>query len=327
MTLAVTVALLCFTMVAGECPQQTDNIYAPVVYQLNVNTDGLSQAEAMSLMKSYLENVRHKISQENLAVSCKQISELEAHRDSGYYWIQRSTGVVGVYCEMGNNNTFGASGGWMRIANVDMRKNHSQCPSGLNQNTVEGRKLCVTPTNTRSCSSTLFNAHGVEYSRVCGKVIGYQYYFPNGFGPSFYTGTSITGPYVDGVSITHGSPRQHVWTLAAAKHEIHGIEEIHDACPCLHPNRTFAGIIPDYVGMDYYCETGSRERRTDRYYFDDPLWDGEGCEGENECCKRGGPWFCKTLPQPTQDNIELRICGNEGRKDKVLLEQIELYIQ
>ena len=87
MILTVPVALLCLTMVAGECPQQTDNIYAPVDYQLNVNTNGLSQAEATFLMKSYLGHVRHKISQENLAISCKQISELEAHRDSGYYWI------------------------------------------------------------------------------------------------------------------------------------------------------------------------------------------------------------------------------------------------
>ena len=280
----------------------------------------------MSFTKSYLENVRHKIFQENLAVSCKQISELEPQRDSGYYWIQRLTGVVGVYCEMGNNNTFGESGGWMRIANVDMRKNHPQCPPGLNQNTVEGREICVTPTNTPSCSSTLFNAHGVEYSRVCGKVIGYQYYRPKGFGPSFYTGTNITGPYVDGVSITHGSPRQHVWTLAAGPDESLLSMPKNDACPCLHPNR-FIGVIPDYVGMDYYCETGSRAPFTHRYYFDDPLWDGEGCEGENECCKRGGPWFCKTLPQPTQDDIELRICGNGNSWDKVLLEQIKLYIQ
>ena len=326
MILTVTVALFCLTMVAGECSQQRDNNYSPVVYQLNVNTDGLSQAEAMSFTKRYLENVRHKIYQKSLAVSCKQISELEAHRYSGYYWIQTSTGVVGAYCEMGNNNTFGESGGWMRIANVDMKKNHSQCPPGLNQTTVEGRELCVTPTNTRSCSSTLFNAHGVEYSRVCGKVIGYQYYRPNGFGPSFHTGTNITGPYVDGVSITHGSPRQHVWTLAAARDELLLLQSNIIACPCIHPNR-FTGIIPDYVGMDYYCETGSRDLRTDCYYFDDPLWDGEGCEGENECCKRGGPWFCKTLPQPTQDDIDLRICGNGNRRDKVLLEQIELYIQ
>ena len=46
---------------------------------------------------------------------------------------------------MGTNNEFGQSGGWMRIANVDMRNNHSQCPAGLVYNITEGRRLCRKP--------------------------------------------------------------------------------------------------------------------------------------------------------------------------------------
>ena len=66
------------------------------------------------------------------------------------------------------------------------------------------------------------------------------------------------------------------------------------------------------------------------YYFDDPLWDCEGYEGENECCDRGGPWFCKQLPQPTQEDIEVRVCSNSKHFVKdihVVLEQIELHVQ
>ena len=76
----------------------------------------------------------------------------------------------------------------------------------------------------------------------------------------------------------------------------------HVNCPCLH--------------HDYFYETGSKTLAQRRYYFDDPLWDGEGFEGENECCNRGGPWFCKQLPQSTQDDIAMKV-----------LEQIEVYIQ
>ena len=61
-------------------------------------------------------------------------------------------------------------------------------------------------------------------------------------------------------------------------------------------------------------------------YFEDPLWDCEGCEGENACCDRGGPWFCKQLSQTTLDDIELRVCNNDGNEDAAL-EQIKLYIQ
>ena len=231
---------------------------------------------------------------------------------------------------MGTNNSFGQSGGWMRIANVDMRNNQSQCPPGrLVYSVTEGRRLCRKPSLAPGCSSTIFGTQGVKYQYVCGKIIGYQYYRMNAFGPS-RAQPLITQTYVDGVSITHGSPRQHVWTLAAAHDEV--LTSVYHpestSCPCLHPSVPFAGVIPGFVGEDYYCETGSRNEAERRYYFDDPLWDGEGCEGENECCDRGGPWFCKQLPQPTQDDIEMRVCTNSVLSDEdIVLEQIELYIQ
>ena len=229
---------------------------------------------------------------------------------------------MGVYCEMGTNNTFGQSGGWMRIANVDMRNNHSQCPPGLVYNVTEGRRLCRKPSIAPGCSSTTFSTQGVEYSQVCGKVIGYQYYLTNGFGPSKFTSSLIDQTYVDGVSLTHGSPRQHVWTLAAARYNSL------TGCPCLHPSDSFNGVIPRFVGQDYYCENGNIDVVEDRYYFDDPLWDGKGCEGDNECCDRGGPWFCKQLPQTTQDDIEMRVCTNANEPtEDIVLEQIELYVQ
>ena len=59
-----------------------------------------------------------------------------------------------------------------------------------------------------------------------------------------------------------------------------------------------------------------------------PLWTGEGC-GPPECCSHSGmPWFCKTLPVPTTDYIEIRNCHNDGRgnNEDVALDLIELYI-
>ena len=42
-------------------------------------------------------------------------------------------------------------------------------------------------------------------------------------------------------------------------------------CSCLHPSVSFAGVIPSFVGEDYYCETGTRTNAQQRYYFEDPL--------------------------------------------------------
>ena len=288
---------------------------------LQLIEDIIKQEIHSNLAKTYLG-----LAPEYAASSCKQIAELKPHYDSSYYWIQGVSEAVGVYCEMGTKDKFGQTGGWMRIVNVDMRNNHSQCPPGLVYNVTEGRRLCRKPSLAPGCSSTTFSTQGVRYSKVCGKVIGYQYWKPNGFGPSKYTSPLINRTYVDGVSITYGSPRQHVWTFAAANDEAVTTDSgEYTSCPCLHP--TFRGVFPSFVGNDYYCETGSRTQPQRRYYFDDPLWDGKGCGPGNTCCDRGGPWFCKQLPQPTQNDIEMRVCTNSGDVEDAVLEQMELYVQ
>ena len=57
-------------------------------------------------------------------------------------------------------------------------------------------------------------------------------------------------------------------------------------------------------------------------YSNDPLWDGDGCTAPNPCCSfNNPPWFYKQLPQPTTDNIEMRVC-----KEDVAIEIVEIYI-
>ena len=314
----------------GICPARESNTTVHVVLpSLRISSEGLSDEIIKSAIQNLLaRNNGFALNSINAAISCQMIAELRPSYESGYYWIQGVSGAVEVYCEMETNNTFGRSGGWMRIANVDMRNNQSQCPPGLVYNVTEGRRLCRKPSLAPGCSSTTFSTQGVEYRQVCGKVIGYQYFRPNGFGPSWYATPLIDQTYVDGVSITHGSPRQHVWSFAAALDEAVTTDDLgeYTSCPCLHA--TFLGVIPGFVSNDYHCETGSRNETEQRYYFDDPLWDGEGCEGENECCDRGGPWFCKQLPQPTQDDIEMRVCTNSVYPNEdIVLEQIKLYVQ
>ena len=90
------------------------------------------------------------------------------------------SGAVEVYCEMGTDNTFGQSGGWTRIANISMRNNDSLDWSTMSLR--EGRLCCKPESLAPGCSSTTFNTQGVDYRKVCGKVIVYQYYQPNGFG-------------------------------------------------------------------------------------------------------------------------------------------------
>ena len=60
-----------------------------------------------------------------------------------------------------------------------------------------------------------------------------------------------------------------------------------EACPCVNSlsHIGFTGLIPEFIGKDYYCETGSRILHTNRVYIEDPLWDGEGCGRFSTCCE------------------------------------------
>ena len=65
------------------------------------------------------------------------------------------------------------------------------------------------------------------------------------------------------------------------------------------------------------------------FYSADPLWDGSGCGSTSSCCGfNNPPWFCKQLPQPTSDDIEMRVCVNQATSDEdVALEIVEVYVQ
>ena len=67
---------------------------------------------------------------------------------------------------------------------------------------------------------------------------------------------------------------ENIWTLAAAVDEVPGNNIL--SCPCTNSKShvAFTGLIPEFIGDDFYCETGSRTTHTNRYYLEDPLWDG-----------------------------------------------------
>ena len=122
----------------------------------------------------------------------------------------------------------------------------------------------------------MFPTGGLQYSQVCGRIIGYQFGYPGAFVDS--KGKGIDGPYVDGVSLTYGSPRQHIWTFANAidKYPLN----YEHKCPCTNVTEQRPIPIPSFVGNDYFCETGVPPGEgwdPIRYFPADPLWDGGGC--------------------------------------------------
>ena len=245
---------------------------------------------------------------------------------SGHYWIQNAgTGYANQeYCDM-TRRCYNSTGGWMRVANLNTTDINQQCPSGFRLITSP-KRTCGTPGSR--CVSTTFPLNGVKYSRVCGKIIGYQYATTDAF-LSHSTGRTIDDLYVDGVSLTHGQrPRKHIWTFAAVYTDERSYTS--SSCPCTIVGAPNTGV-PLFIGQDYFCDTGNRYYNSvrDQWFHADPLWDGSGCSPTSSCCDfNNPPWFCKQLPQPTTDNIEMRVCVNQATNDEdVGIESVEIYVQ
>ena len=231
-----------------------------------------------------------------------------------------------------NRSGHGACGcggpGWRRAAYLNMSDPTQTCPPAW-ELIATPRRSCARPSNAGSfsCYSAMFPTQGIQYSQVCGRIIGYQKGQPQAFLTSSNT---IDGQYVDGVSLTYGSPRQHIWTFANAIDEYPHL--YNSKCPCTNAaeQRTFS--IPSFVGNDYFCETGvppGQRWSNNIFYADDPLWDGQGCGPTSTCCTfNNPPWFCKQLPQSTNADLEVRLCSIDTPSfENTPIELIEIYIK
>ena len=209
-------------------------------------------------------------------------------------------------------------GGWTRVGYLNMTESGATCPTGLTQqqyNNID-HGVCGRPTTYGAgCVSTTFSLLGMTYYKICGQVRGYVYNSPDAFGyKHFGKNESIDTYYVDGISITHGQkPRQHIWTYAA------GHSGNPRRCPCEIPSTSENPPPPSFVGNHYYCEAG-----------DDVLWDGKVCPGsEASCCTNSKmPWFYRVFDAKLQDDIELRVCGDQPYSNEdIPIDFVELYVQ
>ena len=257
-----------------------------------------------------------------LPTSCKQIQNQIPTSPSGSYVLASDFGSTNytACCNMGT--LCGSGGGWTRLAYLDMSDATQNCPSGFRLYQSGGVRACGRPvTNSGSCVSVQFPSNGISYSQICGRVTGYQYSTTDAVSESV---NIINSHYLDGVSITRGFPRQHVWSLYAGVYSDYRGTNV---CPCA------GGTSPQsFVGNNYFCESGNNASTLSRIlYTSDPLWDGQGCSGfELSCCNVPGiPWFHRDYgSNTTTDYIELRVCGDEGTyNDDAPVSYYEIYVQ
>ena len=257
-----------------------------------------------------------------LPTSCQQLKNQYPSSPSGYYILASANGSTTyytAYCNMGL--LCGSGGGWTRLAYLDMTDATQNCPSGFRLYQSGGVRACGRPvTYSGSCASGKFPSNGISYSQICGRVTGYQYGQPD----AFNNNRRINDNYIDGVSITRGSPRQHVWTLVAGRSES---DNSSNSCPC---NTGSSESVQSFVGNNYFCESGTNASNpSNTLYTSDPLWDGQGCGSlESPCCSAPGlPWFHRDYGNTTTtDYIELRVCTTGNVEDSPV-SYYEIYVK
>ena len=243
---------------------------------------------------------------------------------SGLYWINTTSGIHQVYCNM-ELQCGGHKGGWTRVVQFDTSQG-DPCPTGWTLITTPGanpRNVCRSAGNFVGCHSTIFTTYNTSFYKICGQVRGYQKGNTNAFETSV---ESIDEAYVDGVSITLGDPRKHVWTYAIGISDSGARGAIY-YCPCAARR---GSDPPSFVSDHYYCESGAvGDTNEDAYYTTDPVWDGLDCSVSVNCCAHPDmPWFSRHFTKAQETFIEARICRNqEFANEDTLVEMMELYIQ
>jgi len=222
--------------------------------------------------------------------SCREVAEFP-HLSCGVYNIRNFDGTyTQAFCQLNCSNPFQ---GWRRLAYLDLNSSlASTCPQGFVSR--DNPSACIRNSSTPGCSSVIYHNHNLStYSKVIGRVHVIPYHTPDGyvkFGDDRPNMPTIDQNYVDGVSITYGTPRQHIWTVTFS------LTEMANSCSTCILNR------PSFFCSHYSCE----ELVPSNSPFDHTH---RQCEGKAE-------FFYRELPQATMDDLELRVCRDKVRRMK-----------
>ena len=214
-------------------------------------------------------------------------------------------------------------GPWLQIADFDIATTTPECPPEwpLFTGPPDG---CRRPVVPGGCSTATFSTGGVEYNKVCGRIIADASGNgdANAFGLNGAATTVVDGiRLVDGVTITHfSSPIQHIWTLAASTFDTSDTV----MCPCSIPGLTSSAVT--FAGQNYFCDTTLSGAKL--------LWNGmcsppiTGDPDLEACCNFNQPPYFSMTVARTNVDVEAHLCRNQGRNNEdILVQIIELYVQ
>ena len=225
--------------------------------------------------------------------SCESIWLHNPSSPSGYYVLRLGTGhLISVYCDMNRTCGNSSTGGWRRVAKLDV----NNCPEGFRSEEIDGLKTCIVIEDEPNCTAILFPYTGMPYSRVCGLVRGYAIGTVDGISRNRRTrGDNINDNYLDGVSVTVND--MHIWSFVAGD------------CMCSYTK--------PFMSNDWTCDG---IRCMFNYTCNEYIWDHRICGEQTP--------FLKKLPVNTTGAMKVRVCRDEPRgNEDIALTALELYAQ
>ena len=214
--------------------------------------------------------------------------------------------------------------GWRRAIFLDMTDPNEVCP---------GEFVLLPDIPVRACGGSggdstdqLFFDVSEAYSKVCGRIKGFQI----GSAAAFRDMQEVfMDDYVHGVSVGRFSdiiPSEHIWTFAVGSTD--GDPTLDTVCPCASDGGANLSPAPEFVGNNYFCESGNKDpTATPGQFYSDTLWDGKNCFGVSECCAFSHPpYFVRDLGTRRSEDL-LIIINTEEKGSNIAIQLIEIYIQ
>ena len=225
----------------------------------------------------------------NPASSCREIADKYPNRTSGSYLVQSHYLAPLVLVHCNLQTEFLSNDkGWTRVAYLNMTDTMQQCSYSFQQVLVNGKRLCGREDNPPGCSSVTFPTHYIAYKQVCGRVIKHRVRTPDAF---FRYSVACPNQCTLNDPYLDGVSITH-GQESCRKHIWSIASGVHQKCI----------IPPDFIGENYTCSS---------HYI--------AVQDEK---------FCTELPEITSDDIEVRLCTDQGLNDEDLpIEFVELYIR
>lgn len=203
-------------------------------------------------------------------------------------------------------------GGWQLV--VDYDPTTSGCPAPWSYVAGVGGCAIASPTCGDNIAGQSFSSPLGSYREVRIYIEGRQFFSTDAFRVE---NPLLNGVYVDGVSITWGAPRRHVFTFASG---LFKTKSAPGSCPCQGGQ-----AAPAFVNDNWTCDSGNLD--TAGYppiWQSVPLWDGDS-EGP-DCKKPAAGWYEVALKEAASGPLEVRLMTDQC-DENVAFTRLKLYVR